>query len=300
MSVQEELRRRRRLEEPDFDAEQEVDVREAWGKVTRRWWLPAAGLALGIAVGFLLSLGGGSVYRAEALVYLGQPFAPGGTAPIPGLPTNPNTVSELVRAEATLRMAARQSGLPVSALRGNVSTQEILSTGRVRVPNQAPLYEIAVEGEAPGRVARAANVLGGRVVAELSDYAEVKIRGYRARLRTLEEALDSVNAQIRTLNDSITRATNLTPVEQLVLVSQLSDAEQRRATNIADQNINRQLLALGEKFERARIVTPAVARETTARSVRNSVVVGGLIGLILGALAALLAEPFLARRARRV
>ena len=299
MTVQEELRRRRRLEEPDLDAEQEVDVGEAWAKVTGRWWLPVAGLALGIAVGFLLSLGGGSFYRAEALIYLGQPFAPGGGAPIPGLPTNPSTVGEIARAEATLRIAARRSGLPVSALRGNISTQEIVSTGRVRVPNQAPIYEIGVEGEAPARVAAAANVLAQRVIASTSQYANEKIAGYEKRLRQLDEALESSNTRINALNDVLAAAQGLTSLERLELISQLDNAEQRRSATIADQTANRQLLALAETFERARIVTPAVAKKTTARSLRNSVVVGGLIGLILGTLAALLAEPFLARRARR-
>jgi hypothetical protein len=40
--------------------------------------------------------------------------------------------------------------------------------------------------------------------------------------------------------------------------------------------------------------------KTTARSGRNAALVGGLIGLLLGCAAALLADPFLARRARTI
>ena len=299
MSVREELRRRR-LDEADLDAEQEVDVREAWGKIARRWWLPAAGLALGIAIGFLLSLGGGKVYRAEAVIYLGQPFSPGGTAPVPTLATNPETVGEEVRSEAALLFASRASGIPVSALRGNISTQVVGQANLRRAPTQTPLYEIGVEGDGPGRVARAANALAQRVINRISAYPNTKIRGYSNRLAAIEEALDSVRTRITELNAAISQERNLSLGERLVLVSQLDDAEQRRASLIADQSANQQLLALALNAERASVLEPAVARQTTARSVRNSALVGGLIGLILGTLAALVADRFSGRAGRRL
>jgi uncharacterized protein involved in exopolysaccharide biosynthesis len=74
MSVQTERRPPR--EELDLDAEREVDVRGWWEAVKARWWLPVLGLLLGLAAGYALALGGGDVYRAEATLYLGQPFSP--------------------------------------------------------------------------------------------------------------------------------------------------------------------------------------------------------------------------------
>ena len=41
------------------------------------------------------------------------------------------------------------------------------------------------------------------------------------------------------------------------------------------------------------MIEPAAAVKTTARSGRNGALVGGLIGLLLGCAAALLADPFL-------
>ena len=93
-------------EELDLDAEREVDVRGWWEAVKRRWWLPVLGLLLGLAVGYALALGGGEVYRAEATLYLGQPFSPNGGAPVPGLATNPSTVNEIARSEAVLQSVA--------------------------------------------------------------------------------------------------------------------------------------------------------------------------------------------------
>ncbi len=61
---------------------------------------------------------------------------------------------------------------------------------------------------------------------------------------------------------------------------------------------SQQLLTLAENVEKAQVVEPAAAVKTTARSGRNAALVGALLGLLLGCAAALLADPFLARRAR--
>ena len=59
-----------------------------------------------------------------------------------------------------------------------------------------------------------------------------------------------------------------------------------------------QQLALAENVEKAQVIEPAAAVKTTARSGRNGALIGALLGLLLGCAAALLADPFLARRAR--
>ena len=58
----------------------------------------------------------------------------------------------------------------------------------------------------------------------------------------------------------------------------------------------RQLLAVAETVERSRVVSRASAVNTTARSVRSSLLVGALIGLLVGLVAALLWEPIATRR----
>src|SRR5205085_1244738 len=59
-----------------------------------------------------------------------------------------------------------------------------------------------------------------------------------------------------------------------------------------------QLLTLAQNVEQSKLFSPARATKTTARSRRNSILVGALIGLVLGILAALLWEPAV-RVARR-
>src|ERR671914_2361183 len=103
--------RPRRPPELDLEAEQDVDFRRYWNAVLARWWLPALGLLAGILGGYALALGGGDVFRAEAVLYLGQPFTPNGGASVPGLATNPSTVNEIVHSETALRRASDVSGM---------------------------------------------------------------------------------------------------------------------------------------------------------------------------------------------
>jgi uncharacterized protein involved in exopolysaccharide biosynthesis len=55
----------------DHDAEQEVDLGRYWNAIVARWWLPVLGLLVGAVIGYLVSLGGGQVWRADSTVYLG-------------------------------------------------------------------------------------------------------------------------------------------------------------------------------------------------------------------------------------
>src|SRR5918998_6468228 len=137
MTVTERPSRRHDL---DLEAEQEVDFRRYWSAVLARWWLPALGLVAGILGGYALALGGGDVYRAEATLYLGQPFTPNGGAPVPGLATNPSTVNEIVHSEAALRRASEVSGMRLDRLRGNVTSRQVgAPAGRRPAGGQKPL-----------------------------------------------------------------------------------------------------------------------------------------------------------------
>src|ERR671915_1415411 len=205
MSVQTE--RRPPPEELDLDAEREVDVRGWWEAVKARWWLPVLGLALGLAAGYALALGGGDVYRAEATLYLGQPFTPNGGAPVPGLATNPSTVNEIVHSENVLQDVAQRSGMDLAKLRGNVTSRQVgVPAGRRLTPGQTPLLEVAVTGANARVTARAANLLAQAVVEDVSPYVEDKIAAIQERITAdedeLEESerrLDVVQSELNTL-----------------------------------------------------------------------------------------------------
>ena len=134
---------------PDRDDEQEVSLASGWERSKARWWLPVVGLAAGAIVGLALAVAGGNVWRAQALVYLGQPFAPLGADRSRASPPNPRTVNEVVHSESALKRASAISGIPVSRLRKSVSISDVTSAGQVRGIN--PLAEIAVKDPAGTR-----------------------------------------------------------------------------------------------------------------------------------------------------
>jgi uncharacterized protein involved in exopolysaccharide biosynthesis len=298
VSVRSEPRSRpEKSRQPELDAEEEVDVGRYWRALQARWWLPLAGLVIGAALGYIAAVGGGDVYRAETTVYLGQPFSPTGNAPVQGLGTNPTIVSQIARSEASLKAAAAECGTRVGQLRGKVSTQTVTASGvRGRVvPGQNPLVELSVQADRARVAECAANSLSDDVVDRVSSYVDVKIRSLNRRLEVLNDQLASLGRKIGAQEGALNQA-GLTPLEKLVLVSQTENAEQRRGIVEEERQEVTQQLALAQEVERARVVEQAGAVKTTARSPQNSAVVGGIIGLLIGAIAALAWPAVVARR----
>jgi gas vesicle protein len=285
--------------ELDLEAEQEVDFRRYWNAVLARWWLPALGLLAGILGGYALALGGGDVYRAEATLYLGQPFTPNGGASVPGLATNPSTVNEIVHSEAALQRASEVSGMRLGRLRANVTSRQVgVPAGRRLAVGQTPLIEIAVTGSNAAATARAANALAQNVVDDVSPYVADKIAAIQERInsdkRELAESERRLDLAQSELNDLL-RSRNISATDRLIGVTTLNSTigslVERRGLVTQDLLEAQQALSLAENVEKPSIVERAAARKTTARSVGRSVLVGGLIGLIVGILAAILWEP---------
>src|SRR5919206_4979830 len=124
MTVQRDRPRGRRATIDDLE-EQDVDVGRYWSRITLRWWLPVGGLVAGALIGLLLAAGGHKVYKAEAIVYLGNPFTPNGTALVPALALQPNVVNTTVHSENVIEAASRRSGMSANAIRNGVSTRTI-------------------------------------------------------------------------------------------------------------------------------------------------------------------------------
>jgi hypothetical protein len=283
---------------PDPDAEQEVDLRSVWERIAARWWLPVLGVVLGLVIGFALALGGGKVYEAETLVAMGQPFSPNGGSPVQSFLTNPRAVAEIIRSESALRKAAAAADLPVRALRGKVSTQTVGASGPGARPTGAPLVTIKVIAAQPRKAERAADSLAKEVIARTSaQYVDVKITAFNQQLASIQDSLNRLAPRITAAEQAVNEP-GLGSIDKLVVLSALDNAQARRGQLLDLQSNVQQQLALAEKVEKAQVVEAAAAVKTTARSGRNGALVGGLIGLLLGCAAALLADPFLARRTR--
>jgi uncharacterized protein involved in exopolysaccharide biosynthesis len=283
------------------DEEQEVDLSSAWQRLKLRWWLPIGGLVVGAVIGVALAVSGGSVWRAQTIVYLGQPFAPLGGGQIQSLATNPRTVGEIIRSEAALKNASERSGIPVSRLRSAISTRELLAAGQLRGIN--PLMEITVKGSGKRKVELAANALSARVVNRVSAYVTVKVEQLQRQVEVSESQLAAVESRIETAQrqQAQLNADPSTPLSEKLLLnlnlnSVITTADARRTALQDDLSEAQQLLHLAENVEKSRVVEPAGASKTTARSSRTSLLIGALIGLVVGAIAALVVDPIAARR----
>jgi uncharacterized protein involved in exopolysaccharide biosynthesis len=280
---------------PELEGEDEVDLGRYWSAIAARWWLPLLGLVAGALIGYLVAVGGSQTYRAQAVVSLGTPLAVGGGV-LPSVQTNASAVRQIVSAESTIRRVADSVGLRPGELRGRISATPVGGGTTARVGQQT-LFAITVKAPAPGKAARAANELGRLVVASISDqYVNPKIATLQAQVKADQDELASLNqrlAQEQALLGSLSGA------EKLAAIGIIGIAEQRRSVVTQDLLNTRPLLTQAETVERGRVLTRAAATKTTARSKRNSAVVGAVLGLLVGVLAALLWEPVARRFARR-
>jgi hypothetical protein len=271
-------------EDVDLEAEQEVDLGRYWSAIVSRWWLPLAGLLVGAALGYLVSLGGNQVWNATTTVYLGASYSIIGGNLLQGPQANPATVGTIARAQDSIAQAAARAGMRAADLRGNVSTKSIstgagASTTRVTAN---PLVRLTVQASTRRKAQVAANTLAGIVVDRLSPFADKKIVGLQERIAADQQQIDAIAQQQRGASDVTAKA---------VFALHLGDV-------LDDQLQAKQLLIQAQEVERPKVLTRAAAVKTTARSRRNSVVVAAFLGLLIGLLAALLWDPVVRRRAR--
>jgi hypothetical protein len=291
---------------PEFDAEQEVDFGRYGRALAARWWLVVAGIVAGAVIGLLLSLGGTTVYEAQAVAYLGQPLAPGAGGPVSSAPTQLALAGETALAESTIRQVAAKVGLRPGQLRHHITARPVQGLTNARTGTAAPILAITVTGRQPKKIAAAANALAELVGTRASAYVNTKIKQLESRLAYDAVQIETVNARLararRQLQVALESST-LDPASRLISIQNFSSivnsSESRLSGLETDRFGVRQTLALARNIEQGKLLTRAAATGSSARSRRNSVLIGGLIGLLLGALAAILWEPVAARVASR-
>jgi hypothetical protein len=300
MTVERDRPRGRRVPVDELE-EQDVDVGRYWNRISKRWWLPAGGLFIGLLLGLLLAAGGHKVYRAESIVYLGVPFTPNGTSIVQGLQLQPSVVNTTVRSETVVDRASQRSGMSTSALRNGISIRNIGSAKKSGTgTGTSALVGISVTGSNKRKVERAANSLAILAVTNVSPYVTSKVDNITGQLNALQAELASIKRRVAIADEALSKGSNLPALDRLVLATQVDNAEQRQATIETEILNNKQLLNLANKVEKASVYQLATAVPTTARSKRNSAIAGALLGLLIGLIIAILWDPVAERRARRV
>jgi len=257
----------------ELELEQEVDFGRYLAALGHGWWLLVGGLVLGAVIGVALSLGSGNLYKAKATVYLGQPLAINSSAQIQGVNTNPSSVSQLAHSAGVLAQVSKLSGLPLKRLRSGVSTASV--SGNLSKLGQTPLVTISVQAKGKRKpVQDAANDLAQIVVMRLSRFSIEKIA-------TLQEQIASCTSQIAAIDMSLKSI-----AASDAALAALS--EQRRGTLSDELQTDQLLLAQAKAVEQGSVLTKATATKTTGRNRRSSLVVGAALGLLIGALVALM------------
>jgi uncharacterized protein involved in exopolysaccharide biosynthesis len=286
----------------DLETEQEVDFARYGRAIAARWWLLVIGLVVGALIGLLVSLGGGGQYKATAQVYLGQPLAPDSAAPVTTAPTTLGLVTAFVTSEDTIRKAAGVANLNPGKLRGSVTARAIPGTSTTKQALPAPLLAITVTGSSRVKTAAAANALARATVAKVGAYSNVKVQTLQQQLAYIDTQLALVDqrlARARASQQEIVADKSLSPIEKLVALTNLNAeidlAETRQSTLEINRFNTQRAVSLAKDIEQASVTTPAVAVKEAPKSRRTNVIVGALIGLLLGIIAALVWDPVAAR-----
>ena len=294
MSPDSEPLRRAPRPAAELDAEREVDFAGYARAIAARWWLLVLGAVLGGVIGFLVARSDGSTFQAQAIVYLGQPLTATGSSSISSLASDPSGVAALARSQEVVDEVAGRVGMSPAELRRGVSASAL---GERRAQSAVTLVGVTVRGDEGAAVEQAANLLAEEVVDRSSSYADAKIAGYEQRLETQQDRLATLERQVDEVAAVIRDPSDLGTAERLTLTTLLA-VYQEQVAGARDQILTvEQLLTVARDVERGKIVTEASAARVDARSTRTSIVVGAFIGLLLGALAALLWGPIVCLRA---
>ena len=276
----------------DLGAEREIDFWRLRDAVLARWWIAVAGLVVGVLIGAVYSVSGGSVYKATALIAPGQAFSPSGTSTVLTYLTSETAIDQIATSTATLEVASAKAGISVGQLRGHVAVSAVdQGAGASSVTRNAVLVEITVQLSRPKRAEDAANAIAAIVKqVTTSSYVRQSITIYGVRLANYAARLETLRQRLRSLNQVLAQPAKLQPLDRLVLVSELDQAQAAQGSTLASQTLTQQELTLAKNVEQTQVIQQAKAQKSTGRSRRNSVLVGALIGLILGAIVAAAVE----------
>jgi capsular polysaccharide biosynthesis protein len=266
----------------DREAEQEVDFGRYWRLIAQRWWLAVLGLLLGAIVGYSVSLGGSQTFKAAATVYLGQPYSASGNVQLQAAQTNPSTVRQIAHAESVVEKVAKACDAKPGDFRSGISTQTV--AGNLAKNGQTPLVSISVQTTKRRLATCAANGLANEVIDRSSAFANQKIANFSAQISNDQRSINEINQSLG--------GGSLSATDKLVVQIRLAQAQ-------TDRLQTSQLLLQAKEIEKPSVLTGAAAQRVTARSRRNTVVVAALIGLILGAIAALMWDGVAAGLSRR-
>ena len=276
----------------DLGAERDVDLRSIRDAIRRRIWIVAAGAVAGVILGGLYSVSGGSEYNATAFIAPGQAFNPGGTTPVLTYLASAAAINALVTSTPAIDAAAAKAGMSPAELRGHVSTAAINpSTGAASVARNPVLVSITVQLNRAKRASAAANALSDYIAKQTTtSYVLQSLAIYDQRLANYTKRIQTLQARIDDLRTVVAHPGDLSAIDQLVPVTELDEAEGELGSTLDSVTQTQQLKILANDVGKTQVIQTAKSERTTARSRRNSIIVGLILGLIVGIVVALVVD----------
>jgi hypothetical protein len=273
----------------------EVQLSAYVQRVARRWYVVLLAIAVAVLLVVLHNLGQGSVARATASIYLGQPTGvTGGIEPNPR--ANLGTATTFLTSDSTLRQAAGAAGLSETQLHGRVSVKSTSSESTpARTTAGTPqIVQVTVTGPWSGRVAsRAANALGRELIGYTNAFQATKIDFLRGKIQNEKRLLgryQQVAAGAQRSIDALAHS-QLTGVDKILAVSPYQDivfnANTRIDTISTDLAEDRLALAATRNLESSAFVATAQTHRSGRANHRSLYVIAAMAGLIVGVALAL-------------
>jgi uncharacterized protein involved in exopolysaccharide biosynthesis len=288
----------------------EVRVSDYTRRVLRRWYVVAVAIVVAIAVVFLHGVSAAhGQSQASAIVYIGQPTTPNGSAVFPNPPfSNPSAVTATINSQATLEAASRASGVPVSEIRGNIAAHLLsggggaAATAAGKASSGANYYSVVAQGPWGARKAAAiANSLAAAVRKGASTYSTIKISQLRIAIageRSSISTLEAANASAQRTANGLAGKAGSNPSDAAIQASLLSQISANTTTIASTRNQLSQdtiSLASATGIEAPQITTVAVGHGVSATNRRSSLVVAAGVGLIVGVALALALDALRSR-----
>src|SRR5262249_48870015 len=285
---------------PDLEAEREIDFGRYFRRIADRSWLLAAGIVIGAAIGVLAATASSNPYAAKVVVSLGKPLFPGTTTPIENLPVKLTTIGQLASSDVVVGSIAAQVGVSPARLRAAISTVSVGVQGETQTPTS--FEQITVQGLPRTKAVAAANALARIVVEENSAFTKIRLRTFKQNRQRVQQQLRLATQRIayyQKRNAEIDNNKSLSDTDRLILSAsvnnQLQFYEGRQSDLQASLLTSDDTIALAEQVELARILQPAKITRASPPSRRSAALIGGVIGLLVGIIVALLWEPVAAR-----
>ena len=264
----------------DPGVEREIDLGALKDAVLARWWIAVVGLVVGVAIGAAYTLSFGTTWAASAIIAPGQAFSPNGNTVVLSYLSSKRAIDTLANSETTLAEVSAKTGVPVDKLEGNILTKTIDPGSRT--------FSITVTLKKRQQAEDAANAIADSIKdATTPPYVAQSIRIYGVRLANYAVRLKTLTERIKALNVALAKSRNLSPLDRLVLVSELDAAQASQGSTLVSQTNTEQALALAQYISRTQVIQRATSEQSVGRSRRSPVVTGGLIGLLIGALVAI-------------